>query len=140
MPFKEKSAWIMVITLLSAGSLYFATVMSMSETSQLPSPSIPLLVSFTIGLTCIAIIGHIVIALISPKEANDKVDERERSIFNRASYLSGNIFGICIFLSLILYLYTRNGDLLFYTAFGSMFAGQLMDYILQIYFYRSAIY
>lgn len=42
-------------------------------------------------------------------------------------------------LSLLLYLLTGSGDLLFYTVFASLMLGQLAGYVSQIVLYRVAI-
>jgi hypothetical protein len=87
----------------------------------------------------LAIVGHIVIAALAPKDADVPVDERERHIFNRAGHYSSNVFGAGILLSLGIYLLSNNGDLLFYAVFASLMAGQIAEYILQILFYRTSI-
>lgn len=138
MAFQEKSAWIMSISLLASGIFYFTTVISMSGSGQLVPPNVPVLIVYTVILTVIVVIGHIVIALSALSEANAKLDERERRIFDRAGHLSGNVFGVGIIASLLLFLLTRNGDLLFYTAFGSLILGQLLEYLMQIFFYRAS--
>ena len=139
MPFREKSAWIMSIALLVGGFLYFFGVgLVWSESGQLASPVIPLIVAYTCCLIVIAIVGHIVIAALAPKEANAAVDERERQIFLRAGHYSSYVFAVGVLTSLGIYVLTGSGDLLFYTVFASLMVGQLAEYMFQILFYRTA--
>lgn len=140
MAFREKSAWIMSLTLLLLGLAYFYAVGVIgSESGQLAAPMLPLLVTYTVCLVLLVIIGNAAIAVLAPKDANAAVDERERRIFDRAGNYSSYFLGAGIVMSLGYYLLSRNGDLLFYTVFASLMLGQIMEYVLQIIFYRSAI-
>lgn len=140
MPFHEKSAWIMSVALLLGGVFYFAVVVSLSgELGGLVPPILPLVVLYTVLLVVVAVIGHIVVAICAPREANAALDERERRIFDRAGHLSGYVFGAGVLLSLALYLFTYDGNLLFYGVFGSLMLGQLAEYVIQIRLYRAVV-
>ncbi|MDF1666746.1 MAG: hypothetical protein P1V97_33660 [Planctomycetota bacterium] len=140
MPFQEKSAWIMSLALLLSGLIYSGAVVSISkELGHFAPPVLPVLVIFTVILTVIAIIGHIFIAAFAPKDANSPLDEREQKIFDKAGKLSGYVFGCGVILSLGLYILTHDGNLLFYSVFGSLILGQLSEYLIQIVLYRTAI-
>lgn len=140
MSFKEKSAWLMSCALLVATVFYFARVISASQgVDQLPPPHIPSLFAYTLLLAVIAIVGHIFIASFSAKDANAKVDEREQKIFERAGYWSSQLLGGGVIVSLLLYLFFNNGDLLFYTVLGSLILAQLINYAVQIYSYRTGL-
>ena len=140
MSFHEKSAWIMIVALVAGGLLYFGAVISGTTASgQLLSPLIPLIVIYTACLVVIAIVGHIVIAVLAPKEANAPADEREKLIFVRAGHFSSYVFAVAVMLSLGVYLVSGSGDLLFYTVFASLMLAQIAEYLLQVFFYRTAI-
>jgi len=139
MSFLEKSAWLMTFALLISGVLYFNTVMSTSEElGQLAVAHLPSMIIYTIILCLVSIIGHIVIAILSPKEASAKHDEREQKIVFKASHFSGYVTGTCIVSSLGLFLFHHDGSLLFYTVFGSLIISQLSEYLLQIFFCRTS--
>ena len=139
MPFQEKSAWIMCLALLLGGAFYFGVVASTSsEMGQLAPPNLPIVGVFTAILVIVAIIGHVVIAIFAPKDANAPTDERERKIFDRAAHLSGYVFAAGVVMSLGLYLLSYDGNALFYAVFGSLMLGQLVEYVLQIFLYRTA--
>lgn len=139
MPFQEKSAWVMTVALILSGAVYFILVLSMSSEGYLVPLILPVFVLYTVLLVVLAIIGHIVIALLSPKEANSKTDERERLIKIKSSHLSGYIFAVGIIFSLFIYMFTYSGSLLFYAVFASLMIGQIMEYIFQLYFHRRSI-
>jgi hypothetical protein len=140
MSFQEKSAYVMLIALLLGGGLYFYEVLSQSMGLEgLISPLIPGLIKLTFMLVIISIIGHIIIAAISPKEAEAKLDERERQIFNRAGSISGFILGFVVILSLGSYLISEDGSLLFYAVFAGLIISQLTEYATRIFLYRTAL-
>jgi hypothetical protein len=137
MPFREKSAWLMVILLTCVGIAYYALVAKMSAAiGQIVPPLIPLLIAFTIVLAILATGSHILIALLAPKDAVARADERDRAISARAGAWSGYVFAAGIALALGLYLLVRNGDLLFHCVFGSWVLAQLSEYAFEISLYR----
>ena len=140
MSFQEKSAYVMVVALLLGGSFYFYEVLSQSMgLDGWISPVIPGLVQLTLSMVIVSIIGHIIIAALSPKEAKAKLDERERQIFNRAGSLSGFILGFVVILSLGSYLISEDGSLLFYSVFAGLIVSQLAEYMMRILLYRIAL-
>ena len=137
MPFREKSAWLMAILLALVSIGYYAVVVMMSAAiGRLVPPLIPLLVAFTIVLTILASGSHIIIAVLAPKDAVARADERERAISARAGAWSGYVFATGVALALGLYLIASNGDLLFYCVFGSWVLAQLSEYVFEIALFR----
>jgi len=140
MPFREKSAWIQISALFLGGMFYFRTVLkAWSESGQLVSPEAPLILSYTCILVVIAIVGHIGVVALAPKDADAPVDERERIIFYRAGHYSSYVIVAGALMSLGLFILTKSGDLLFYTVFASLVVGQIVEYVFQILFYRTSV-
>jgi hypothetical protein len=140
MPFREKSAWIMTLALLLGGFVYFrAAGVPWSESDELASPEIPMMLAYAGILVAVAVAGHIISAALAPKDAHAPVDERERQIFNRAGHYSSFVTGFGVVTSLGMYILMGSGDLLFYSVFASLLAGQIAEYALQILFYRTSI-
>lgn len=137
MPFQQKSAWIMSVALVLGGLFYFGEVSQMSnEIGQLAPPVLPAVAAYTVLLVVIAVVGHIVIGVISPKEANAPLDERERKIFHWAGNVSSYVLGAGVVSALGHYLFFQNGDVLFYAVFASLMLCQLAEYVIQIVLYR----
>ncbi|WMS88949.1 hypothetical protein [Pleionea litopenaei] len=137
MSFQEKSAWIMILALIISGFFYFSGVvhLSMSLGSLVP-PLLPSLIKYTVTLVIISAVSHIVMAAMNPKEANQKLDERERGIFDRAGHWSGFILGFGVVMALGGYLFSYNGDIMFYTILATLMLAQIAEYVLRIVFYR----
>ena len=130
----------MSAALIVGGLIYFLPVLSgWNSSGQLPSPLMPQLVAYTVCLVTIAIVGHIVITALAPKEADAPVDEREKLIFDRAGHYSSYVLAAGVLVSLGTYLLSANGDLLFYVVFASLVASHLAEYLLQIVFYRTSV-
>lgn len=140
MSFHEKSAWIMSFLLSLLGLVYFyAVAVSWSESGQPAQPMVPLVIVYTVCLVVLSAIGHVAIAILAPKDANTSLDERERQIFNRAGHYSSYVFASGIVMSLGLYLFSHDGNLLFYSVFASLMIGQVMEYAFQILLYRTSV-
>lgn len=140
MPFHEKSAWMMSLALILGGLGYFGIVAANSTANGvLMPPNLPVVVIYTVILVVIAIIGHALIAILNPKEANDRLDERERRIVDRAGHMSSYVFGFGVLVSLALYLVSYDGNVLFYAVFASLMLGQIVEYVIQIFLYKTAI-
>jgi uncharacterized membrane protein (DUF485 family) len=137
MSFQQKSAWIMSFALVVGGLYYFGAVSNMSQAiGHLAPPNMPAVVTYTVLLVVIAVVGHIVIAAASPKEADAPLDERERKIFHWAGNVSSYVLGIGVIWSLGFYLFRHDGDVLFYSVFASLMLCQLAEYLIQIALYR----
>ena len=138
MAFREISAWIMVLALLLGGAFYVEAVMGLSAAlGELAPPVLPLVVVYT--LVAVAIVGHVVAAVIAWRDAGAPADERDREIEKRASHLSSYVLGAGVVLALGVYLLNQQGDLLFYLVFASLMLSNLAEYALQIVFYRRAL-
>ncbi|MEM7281119.1 MAG: hypothetical protein AAF438_05785 [Pseudomonadota bacterium] len=140
MAFQEKSAWIMIVALTVSGAFYVVAVAMMSSAGELAPPVLPVLVVYTIAQTVMAIIGHICISVFAPKEANARIDEREKLIGHRAAHWSGTVLGVGVVFSLIAYLFSYDGNILFYAIFASLILSQVLEYVLRIVFYRRGVF
>ena len=140
MSFKEKSTWVMLIALLITAVPYLLNVVELSDGYQLPPPNLQDLLTFTMTLIVITVVGYIIISALSSKQANAKLDERERRIFDRAGKISGYVFGFGVVTSLLYYLAYSNGNLLFYGVLASLIISQLCEYMIQIYLFRWSVH
>lgn len=140
MAFQEKSAWLMSAALILAGLYYYFAVAGLStELGELASPSLRSVIISTVLLCILAIVGHVLIALLSPNDADAVLDERERMIFTRAGHISGLILGAGVITSLGVYQFNPNGDILFYGVFASVMLSQILGYLVRIILYRGIL-
>lgn len=135
MAFQEKSAYIMTIALALTGAIFFPTLISHWFAKSTLS-ELRFLIVMVVIQVIIAVVGHIVIAALSPKDANAALDEREKLILVKAGHYSGLLLGLGVLFSLATYLFIPSGDLLFILVSGSFFLSQISEYIIQIFFFR----
>ncbi|MBT8094203.1 MAG: hypothetical protein KJP08_05275, partial [Gammaproteobacteria bacterium] len=88
----------------------------------------------------LAIIGHIVAVAFAPEDADEATDERERRIIDRSGHLSAYVLGAGVLFALGLYLWSYNGNLMFYALFASLMLSQLFEYVVQIALHRRGVY
>ncbi len=140
MSFNEKSAWVMSLALIVGGLGYFGMVAAASaRTGALAPPTLPAVIVYSAVLVVVAIIGHALVAMLSPAEADDRPDERERRIIERSGHLSSYVLGAGVIVALALYLFSSDGNQLFYAVFASLMLAQVAEYVLQIYFYKTSV-
>lgn len=140
MSFHEKSAWVMGAVLLAGAIFYFKTVAEMSDAmGEIAPPVLPLVVAYIIAIVVLSIIGHVLIAITKPSEADDTMDERDRIIASRAGSFSGVLLGIGVLTGLGGYLFNYDGNQLFHIAFGAMMIASLGEYASKIWHYRRGV-
>jgi O-antigen/teichoic acid export membrane protein len=86
MPFKEKIAWISVVTTILVWGSYFAAAVRAAMTGGVPHPTI-YMAGFTAALiiqTILMVIATTVTAVLAPKDASAASDERDKEISRRA--------------------------------------------------------
>ena len=137
MTFHEKSAWVMAILLIVIGSWYTHTVWQMSlAIGETAPPLLPLIAVATAALIAGAIVGHIIVAISNPDEAEGETDERDKKVLTRAGNISGYVLGFGCFAALWHYFWDADGNLMFHIIVGSLLIAQIAEYVLTIYFYR----
>ena len=124
MAFQAKSAVALVGTLLIVYVPYFTFVGYILTTTSEDVANVaykPLLIVATVPVAVIAAVSHIVLALVAPKEANQR-DERDRLIDQRADQLGAYILAVGIFAGIVLAMlelasfYVVNALMLFWVA------------------------
>ena len=140
MSFHEKSAWVMGLIMIAGMAFYFRTVAAMSDgLDQLAPPVLPLVIVYIVVIVVLSIIGHILIAVSRPSEANDTMDERDKLVAARAGNIAGLILGVGLISALGGYLINYDGNQLFHAAFGVLMISQIAEYAARIVYYRAGV-
>ena len=140
MSFHEKSAWAMAGILIAGLCFYVSTVARMSVGLEgLAPPVLPVVVVYIIVIVGLSILGHILIAITRPSEADDTMDERDKLIAARAGNIAGVLLGLGILGGLAIYLFTYDGNQLFQTVFVSLRVAQIAEYGARIVYYRGGV-
>jgi hypothetical protein len=122
--FQAKSAVALIGTLVVVYIPYFGLVgFILASTSQDVADVAykPLLILATVPVAVVAAVSHILLALLSPKEAN-QLDERDRLISQRGDQISAYVLGVGVFAAIVLAMfelrsfYVVNALMLFWVA------------------------
>jgi len=125
--------------LMAVTGTYYLLIVRMA--SQALGETAPAAVA--IGFVILVVIGSIalqvVLAISSPREANEPADERERLVAQRSGSWSGLVLATCVVAALGHFLVRGDGSMLFHLVMGSLIVSQIAEYALQIFLSRRSI-
>ena len=137
MSFREKSAWISVLTYLGVYGYYFWVVVGAIQAGHTEGlPFLGLLVNLMVLLVVLEIVLHIVAAIQRPKDAQAAVDEREKLIALKATR---NAFHVVMLGAVLAIAAVALGAPVFFTVNGLFLAivlAELTRFGGQIVYYR----
>lgn len=103
MSFREKSVWVSTGIMIWLWSWYASIVIpGIADGTITRAETMGLFIGVTVAVVVMEVIGHIILAILSPKDANADEDERDRMIDQKADshsawMLGGGIITICLF-------------------------------------------
>src|SRR5262249_20911626 len=139
MPFKEKSAWISLVTYAVVFGGYFLTVARVWDDDWAQGQSLGLMIGAVVALVILAIIFNVALALFNPREANARADEREVMISLKAERLASYTLSagvVCLIGALLI---GWNPFLVANLLLGAMVIAELVKAISQIVFFRRGV-
>lgn len=141
MSFREKSAWITLITLVAISLLWVSHLPWQRFTlAPAPSPSVfHALVLATITFVVIVVVAHIVVAARAPREANARADEREQLIGLKATRLAAYVYAALSLSSISLVHLGANQFGLAYFVLASFVLAEIVNYAARILYYRRGV-
>ena len=140
MPFREKTAWVMLVLLTLAGGFYAWEVIGAGlSLGSAPPPSLKLALVYVFIVVAGAIVGMSSLGASSPHEASAPADERERIILDRAGNWSGYVLAVGAITGVLHYWAQENGHLTFHIVVGSLMLSQIAEYAFQIVLYRRGV-
>lgn len=113
MSFREKSAWLMGLLMVTAGLYYFYLVRGASRALGETAPP-AVVIAFVIVVVAGSVVGQVVLALSARGEANAPADERERLVEQRAGNWSGYVLATGAVCSLGHFIAYGDGNMLFH--------------------------
>lgn len=137
MPFREKQAWISVITYGAVFGGYFLLLGQTWDDRYGQPLSIGLLVAAVLTLIVAATSLNIVAAILSPKEANARPDERETLIDLKAERLASYTLSVGVVCLIGALLIGWNAFLVANLLLASMVISELVKAVAQILHFRA---
>lgn len=138
MSFREKSAWISLISIFVVTTFYF-THISWSLTPPPNARAFHTLVVSLIALVAIEIVAHVYVAIRSPREARTPKDERERLIELKATRLAAYFYAPATFFVISLIHVGANQFALAYALLLAFAIAELIKYAARIVYYRHGV-
>ncbi|HUQ53283.1 MAG TPA: hypothetical protein VM692_13740 [Gammaproteobacteria bacterium] len=142
MSFREKSAWITLITLLLVSvlwSLHFPWGRPFTLAPGSDSFVFHALVLCTISFVVIVIVAHVVVAIRAPREASARADEREQLIGLKATRLAAYVYAALSMSSVFLIHLGANEIGLAYFLVASLVIAESISCIARIVYHRRGV-
>lgn len=143
MSFREKSAWITLITLIVMTVLWALHFPWGRPFTLAPSPNPTVfhaLLLATVSFVVIEILAHAIVAVRAPREANAPADERERLIGLKATRLGAYVY-VMLSLSSILLIHLGANEIgLAYFLLISFVIAEIANYTARIVYYRRGVW
>jgi dolichyl-phosphate-mannose--protein O-mannosyl transferase len=138
MSFREKRAWISLITYGVVFGGYFFALWQAWDASYAQGLSMGLMVGAVVALIIVAIVLNTIIALFHPKTANAPADERETMIDLKAERIASYTLSIGVICLIGALLMGWNAFLVANLLLASMVIAELVKALAQIAFFRAS--
>ena len=132
LPFEEKSLWVLFLGLLGVYGYYFSMVLPTDALNVMPQHKV-LFAMAVAYLVASQVVGHILIAIVDPR---DETDERDRLIELKGTRVGSWVLAAGVFITLVVAVQTEGNFLFTHVLLGSWVLSQLVEIGSQLYLYR----
>lgn len=130
--FEEKSLWVLFLGLLGVYGYYFSMVLPTDAVNVMPQHKVLFAVAVAY-LVASQVVGHILIAIVDPR---DDTDERDRLIELKGTRVGSWVLAAGVFITLVVAVQTEGNFLFTHVLLGSWVLSQLVEIGSQLYLYR----
>lgn len=130
--FEEKSLWVLLLGLLGVYGYYFSMVLPTDAVNVMPQHKVLFAVAVAY-LVASQVVGHILIAIVDPR---DETDERDRLIELKGTRVGSWVLAAGVFITLVVAVQTEGNFLFTHVLLGSWVLSQLVEIGSQLYLYR----
>ncbi|WP_421792672.1 hypothetical protein [Hyphobacterium sp.] len=139
MSFREKSTWVLLAVTVIVYGLYFANTIGGALANGVPEVADNVrLFGAVVLMVILSIIAHIVIAILSPKDA-DTADERDRLIELRGDQYGGFVMAVALFSTLGLALAGASVFWIAHAALAGLVVSELVKSVSKLIDYRRGV-
>lgn len=136
MSFREKSAWIILVTLLLLTAAYLLHIFPWTLTPEPSYERFHILGASIVAFVVIVVIAHIAVAIWSPRDAKTPKDERERLIELRSTAVSSYVYAFLSLASISTLHAGANQFGLAYLVALAFGIAEIVNYATRVYLYR----
>jgi hypothetical protein len=138
MSFREKSAWVTLISLIVVTLLFFLHIPHPYTLRPPPSPFIfHVVMLLIVTFVVIEVVAHVVIAIRSPRDARTPKDERERLIEIRSTAIGAYVYAFLSLGSIFVTIHLGANEIaIAYLVLFSFVVAEIVNYALRVIYYR----
>ena len=130
--FREKSLWLMLLTLVASFGFYFATVLPPSAADVVPQ-QVVLFVIAVVMLVIMQIVGHILIAIVDRRA---ETDERDRLIELKGTRNASYVLATGVFVALCAAMVTDGNFVFTHLLLASWVLAQMVEIGSQLFLHQ----
>ena len=138
MSFREKSAWISLVSITLVGFVFFLHVPHTLTPTSSPEMFRALLICLA-ALVIIEVVAHALVAIRAPLDAQAPKDERESLIELRAIRVAAYVYAALSMGAVSLLHFGANGGAVGYAVLLALVIAELVNYGSRILYYRLGI-
>jgi integral membrane sensor domain MASE1 len=139
MSFREKSAWITLLSLLLVSFLFLMELRPLDLTPAPSAFSFHVFGAALIVFAVITLVAHLVVALRAPREARAPKDERERLIALKATSLAAKVYGVLSMGAVSLVHFGANGIGVGWAVLFSFVLAEMVSCVARIVYHRRGV-
>ena len=139
MSFREKSAWVSLITYALVFGSYFLTIWRVWDEHWDRGQSLGLMIGAIVALVILAVIFNTALALFFPREANARADEREVLIELKSERIASYTLTALLVCLIGTLMVGWNPFLVANLMMGAMVIAEVIKDIAQIAYYRVGV-
>lgn len=136
MNFREKSAWLNVIAMLAAYSIYFGLILSGHPAGREVFPMLWLFGSIAVAHAVTVIVGTIILSARAPKSERVRADERDRAIRRRGATMAYYVLLVGMMAVGVYLPFVESGVLLANTGLFAIVVAELVNSFVVLMSYR----
>jgi hypothetical protein len=138
MSFREKIAWVTLITLLVLTTLVLLHMTGHFTLRPEPNPFLfHVMLLSIVTFIAVEIVSHIVFTIMNPRDARVPKDERERLIVLKSAAISGLVYAVLSLGSVFITLHLgANAIGVAYFVIFSFVIAEIVNYALRVFYYR----
>jgi uncharacterized membrane protein len=135
--FREKSLWLLLVSLCVAFGIYFAVALPNASPQVKPAEIAPF-IGIIVVLVIVQIIGHTLLGIASHRELAAKVqtDERDAWVRLKGTQLGSYVLAVGVFFSLCVGVFVRGNFAFAHVLLAFWVLAQATEYATQLVLYR----
>lgn|SRR5690606_36990330 len=137
--FREKSLWLLLVSLCAAFGIYFAVALP-NASPQVKPTEIAAFIGIIVVLVVVQIISHTLLGIASRRElaANIQADERDALVRLKGTQVGSYVLAVGVFFSLCVGVFVKGNFAFVHVLLAFWVLAQATEYATQLVLYRQS--